>query len=331
LTFFKARRPKRAQRSPDLVSLLTETAFFATMCGDVWIDFGLIIAIIIFFSGGFVMAHLFKPAFVRLLAVAFAALTFGARAADKSAEEASEQTPGAEMQGRTASEGPRKYGHLSDKKDSAPAEPKEKPAARAEAAKAAVKEPAAEAKGDKAVAVPQHGLCQKCGKECSGNICEKCFNKIPGPITYLKADETAAGADGSKEAAAKQEKAARELARKNHENEKRVRAAIRGLGTTSWRESQDVIINSGKIAVPFLIEALGNGDEYAAAAYNLGGHSKADSGRATRNRSIAEVCSELLTTLVTQHSSFKGELPTMDQKEWQAWWAANGDGITFGK
>ena len=126
----------------------------------------------------------------------------------------------------------------------------------------------------------------------------------------------------------------REASRKRLETEANIRASIRRLCTSGWREAELQLIDSGKTAMPFLIEALSNTEEDGSAspaAYQLGGHLKADLGRAPRQRTRAEVCSELLTEIVSHHSTFKGDVPTNDQKAWQEWWIANGDKVSFAK
>ena len=108
-------------------------------------------------------------------------------------------------------------------------------------------------------------------------------------------------------------------------------SSIRRLATSGWEEARLQLLNAGKAAVPYLIDALGQSDQnYPLKAFNLGGHSKADSGRGVRERTLAEACSEVLTDLITNHSNYAGDLPTLDQKAWQDWWTANGTKVTFG-
>lgn len=110
-----------------------------------------------------------------------------------------------------------------------------------------------------------------------------------------------------------------------NESGERIKAAIAQLGTSGWQDAQTLLVESGKAAVPYLIDALTCSDS----AYNLGGHTKADAGRAPRQRTVAEVAAELLTDIVSNHSSFKGELPAADQDAWRAWWSKNAEGVTF--
>ncbi|MEI6233635.1 MAG: hypothetical protein WCT04_11315 [Planctomycetota bacterium] len=105
----------------------------------------------------------------------------------------------------------------------------------------------------------------------------------------------------------------------------RLKIAIAQLSTASWQDAQTLLTQSGKASVPFLIEALSSSD----AAYNLGGHTKADAGRLPRQRTVAEVAAELLTDIVTNHTSFKGEVPGADQAAWREWWTKNAEGVTF--
>jgi hypothetical protein len=111
-----------------------------------------------------------------------------------------------------------------------------------------------------------------------------------------------------------------------------IHAAIRRLGTAGFREAKTQLIGYGKVAIPYLIDAMTNTEADGSPApnhYQLNGHIKADTGHATNNRTRAEVCSELLTEIITNHTNYKGDLPTLDQQEWQTWWVANGDKITF--
>ena len=115
--------------------------------------------------------------------------------------------------------------------------------------------------------------------------------------------------------------------------ENNIRGAIRRLGMSGWREAANELISYGKPAIPFLIEAMSNVDDQDNAlpsAYQSGGHVKADTGRATRQRTMGDVCSELLTEMIKTHSTYTGELPTTSQEEWQAWWAANGETLSIG-
>lgn len=102
-------------------------------------------------------------------------------------------------------------------------------------------------------------------------------------------------------------------------------AAVGRLGSSGWRDAQVLLVSAGKAAMPFLIDGLNRSED----AYNLGGHTKADTGRAPRTRTIGEVCAELLTDIVANHSSFNGELPTLSQDAWRDWWTKNGASVTF--
>jgi len=134
------------------------------------------------------------------------------------------------------------------------------------------------------------------------------------------------------EAKEKAARATREAAQALSEEDMKMHAAVKKLAGPGWRDAQVELIHSGKAAVPYLIEAMGDGSANSIpAAYNLGGHTKADAGRATRQRTVQEVATEVLTEMVTNHSNFKGELPTVDQRAWQTWWTLNGGTVTFGK
>ena len=141
------------------------------------------------------------------------------------------------------------------------------------------------------------------------------------------------GPGASKDPTADQKRKEREEAAARVDQGNRLRAAIRLLGTSGWREARETLLSYGKAAVPYLIDAMGNTEpdgSAAPASYQLGGHIKAVESRATRQRTRGDVCAELLTDMVSNHSNFKGELPTLDQADWQAWWKDNGDKITFG-
>jgi hypothetical protein len=105
----------------------------------------------------------------------------------------------------------------------------------------------------------------------------------------------------------------------------RLKLAISQLSTASWQDAQLMLVDSGKAAVPFLIDALNNSES----AFALAGHTKSDAGRLTRQRTVGEVAAELLTDLVLNHTSYKGELPGNDQAAWRDWWSKNADGVKF--
>lgn len=109
--------------------------------------------------------------------------------------------------------------------------------------------------------------------------------------------------------------------------EMEIKNAINSLGTSSWREAQEKIVRAGKCAIPVLIDALGQENQIA---YNLGGHTKTDLGRAPRQLTIAAVCAELLAEIVGNHSTYSGDLPGLSQKAWQEWWSKNAESVTFG-
>ena len=111
----------------------------------------------------------------------------------------------------------------------------------------------------------------------------------------------------------------------------RMHFAIHRLTTSGWREAEADIVSMGKPAVPYLIDALAAPAEGSVpVAFNLGSHTKADSSRGTHSRTLGEVCAEVLTEMVTNHSDFKGDIPYLDQKAWQDWWTANGSKVNFG-
>lgn len=108
-------------------------------------------------------------------------------------------------------------------------------------------------------------------------------------------------------------------------------SSIRRLATSGWKEAQTTLIDGGKASIPYLVEALGDNDQhYPLIAFNLGGHIKADSGRGTRERTLAEACVEVLTEIVANHTDYAGEIPSVDQKAWKDWWTANAGKVKFG-
>ena len=105
----------------------------------------------------------------------------------------------------------------------------------------------------------------------------------------------------------------------------KIDTAIQQLGTSSWSDAQVFLVSAGKAAIPGLIHALTDSDP----AFNLGGHTKADAGRIPRQRTIGEVCAELLNQIVSDHSNYKGDLPGLDPNAWREWWDKNAATVTF--
>ncbi len=115
-----------------------------------------------------------------------------------------------------------------------------------------------------------------------------------------------------------------------------LRAAIRKLATPGWVNARATLIEGGRASVPLLIEALntGEGETGVVAAFNLGGHTKWDTNNAARQRPLSEVCAEILTDMVTNHTNYKGELPALDAYAWHywaEWWKKNAAEISFGQ
>jgi hypothetical protein len=110
-----------------------------------------------------------------------------------------------------------------------------------------------------------------------------------------------------------------------HQLDAKMRGAIERLGTSGWREAQDELVRGGKTSIPYLIEAMGS----TANAYHNGGHLKADSSRALRQRTISEVCCEILRSIVTNRTTYNGALPGVDAQAWQTWYSAHGSKVTF--
>jgi len=236
------------------------------------------------------------------------------------AEEA-ERTPDATQKGVSNDKGPTKYGVKDEPKGETAPVPAPAPVAPAPAKPATASLPVVDAPaGGRLVILDGNPVYvdekfQVIGRASGGKVGNGVTADPVDPNKEAKRKETAA------------------LAAKI-ELENSIHSAIRRLGTSGWREARAELIVFGKDAVPFLIEAMTNVDEEGKALqanYQLAGHSKADTGRATRNRTRGEICSELLTEIITAHTSYKGDLPTLDQQDWQTWWVANGDKISFGK
>jgi hypothetical protein len=236
-------------------------------------------------------------------------------AAENAASEASEQAPPPNIQGTTAAKGPHKMFQKDEK-----AGDEQKKEEKSEAKKAETRgEYGVEAKQDKEEKKEKEKEKKSKDEKKETVGCASC----PGCAAPLPV-----AADKAKEPEVKPEDAVKRAA----EIEANVRGAIGRLSTSGWRDAQAEVIAGGKISVPLLIEAMGTeGEKAPNAAYNLGGHTKADTGRATRQRTLGEVCAELLNEIVANHSNFKGELPAPEQKAWQEWWAANGTSVTFAK
>ena len=247
------------------------------------------------------------------LAVSCSVMSFSARAEEK-ADGASERTPDASQQGATSDKGPTKYGVKEEKATVTATRPSEP--VRTTVKGEPIANPPANARliilDGQPVYVDEH-------------------MNILGPVkshTASKDGSTPAAADPKNDARRKEI----EDASARIELDNNIHAAIRRLGTAGWREAKTQLIGYGKQVVPYLIEAMSNTDTDGNASpnhYQQAGHTKADTGRATNNRTRAEVCSELLTEIITNHTNYKGDLPTLDQQEWQTWWVANGDKITF--
>ncbi len=300
------------------------------------------------------MSPMFRSVSALLLAPAFAWCVSACAEENKNpASTASEQVPEESQRGTTYNKGPNKY-FQGEAADGTPAEQSRAESHKAERAEKPRKEkheknhkhveeassaPARETAGccpsgkdEKVVeSKHQHPHCDKCGCDTKLNgkgECKKC-----GTVC---AHDTGAKTVQPTEIALAEEahrwRLEQEATRKKLESEARIRAAIRRLSTSGYREAQIELTETGRAAIPYLIDAMGGAEGASPApAYNLGGHTKADAGRAPRQRSVAEVCAELLTDLVANHSNFKGEIPAPDQKAWQTWWVANGEGLTFGK
>ena len=122
-----------------------------------------------------------------------------------------------------------------------------------------------------------------------------------------------------------EEKAASAPALSAYQTDAKYRGAVARLCTSGWREAQDELVRGSKTSVPYLLEAMGKNEN----AYHNGGHTKADASRALRQRPLNEVCAEILRTIVTTRSNYKGELPGSDAQAWQTWFSTQGSGITF--
>jgi DNA polymerase III gamma/tau subunit len=257
-------------------------------------------------------------------------------AADKEKEKAEKEKLKADKEKAKADERARKDAEKAEKKAKKEKERQEK-----EAQEKAAK-PEAGAPDEGKVAADKKcgcgGECDKCkhakhaaadqGKVASDDGKKKC--KCKGG-TCAKCKQAAVTAVVPVEPTPEQKAAEAEAARLKAQQEERLRVMVKQLGTSGWREAQGELLAAGKAAVPILIYGMSLPEADKLQAYNLGGHTKADAGRAPRQRTIAEVCSELLTSMVKHHSNYKGEVPGADQKAWQEWWTANSGTVVFAK
>ncbi|MFH0938017.1 MAG: hypothetical protein V1899_01850 [Planctomycetota bacterium] len=173
---------------------------------------------------------------------------------------------------------------------------------------------------------------KKCDKQCKksekcSKQCEKGKNVATSDLKKKLTPEEAAAL------AAEEKRLAMEAAKAKAELEARLRIDIRHLSGAGWREAQAELINAGKAAIPILIESMTEPEEGqpSLSAYSVGGHIKADASRAPRQRHLAEVCAEMLTTIVNAHSNYQGEVPVADQKAWQEWWTINAERVMFAR
>jgi len=111
-------------------------------------------------------------------------------------------------------------------------------------------------------------------------------------------------------------------ARAKAKEEIEIRALVRRLTTPGWKEAQGDLIAKGTIVVPYLIEAMAdtNAKNFEAYSYDLQAPMQA-----TRQRPINEIAYEVLYNLISNHTSFDGELPGRDAKAWADFWTANAD------
>jgi hypothetical protein len=163
------------------------------------------------------------------------------------------------------------------------------------------------------------GGCGGCG------ACAGCGKNAKGP----SAEQPAPGSDAEKALAEAAQKAAAE-AKARAEAEERVRAQILRLATAGWEDARAKLLAEGKAAVPVLIAVMNDPQTAQVSAFNLGGHTQAETIRAARTRPLTDACVEVLTELIRNRSTYAGDLPGYDPKAWQTWWEANGASVTFG-
>ncbi|MCY3023699.1 MAG: hypothetical protein NTW87_32360 [Planctomycetota bacterium] len=251
-----------------------------------------------------------------VLSVFFGVSLIALGAESNPAGQASEQVPPEAVQGTTAGRGPQKL-FQREKKGSTEEATTAETAGEETAAKheKKEKEKETEQKKDKKEKKEKQ---EKNGKQ-----------EEPKEATPPAATEQPAAAEKAKEAPAPAVMTPAQKA----ELEARIRFAIRRLATPGWQDAEAELVGVGKAAAPYLIDALGppEGGEAPVAAFHVGGHTKADSAHATRLRTLPEVCTEVLTEIVKNHTDYKGDVPAVDHKAWQAWWTAHGQSVTFGK
>ena len=127
------------------------------------------------------------------------------------------------------------------------------------------------------------------------------------------------------------EQVAMQQARERLALEEKIRKNVRRLTTAGWKDAQKELVEDGREAVPFLIEALGVSDEPKDGEYPLDTYTLTSAGRPTYTRPLKDVAFEVLDNMVRNHSNWKGAVPARDQQAWQEFWAAGGAAIAFGK
>lgn len=247
------------------------------------------------------MTRIILSAFTPFLLFSGFGIGLSIQASDDStpASQASEQEPDASVRGVTYDKGPNKY--FKDR-----------------CVLPFLGCPAKESKCDKGGSRPDCAACETCPSKSAEKSSGCCGSKEDNGIVMTEA------------MLKDQKRMELQLARQRVELETRMQAAIRRLSTSGWREAQTELVDTGKAAIPFLIDAM-DSTAQTSPAYNLGGHTKADAGRATRQRTLAEICAEVLTDLVSNHSDYKGVVPPVDKDAWAKWWSDNASSITFAK
>lgn len=126
------------------------------------------------------------------------------------------------------------------------------------------------------------------------------------------------------------EKMALQQARARVELEDKISKNIRQLSGEHWKEARAQLISIGKDAVPFLIEAMAPAETATPGEPPLAAYAAGQPARPTRTRPLSDLAFECLDSIIRVHSDWKGAVPGLDQKAWQAFWTNNGGSIKIG-
>lgn len=240
------------------------------------------------------------PTALRGVSVLFAVLLVVSSA--HAASDASDQTPPENVRGETYNGGPKNVFEKGEKKSGDDKKVEEKKSDKKHEDKEHKKEK--EKKADKNAAVDSKSTPAEAGKPASSSPWgDSALSLLNFPEDKPKETPVLSA----------------------YQTDLKYRGAIARLCTSGWREAEAELIQGSKASVPYLIEGMSSTEN----AYANGGHTKADSSRALRQRPLSEVCCEILRTIVMTRSNYTGELPGSDAQAWQTWFSTHGSTVTF--